>query len=101
MPKYKSLRELAEGNGFTREEIEEIELQVQIEVMSLKELREDFNKNQTEVATKMGVKQPQLSRFEQSRNPTIEKLERYIKALGGELELSANFGGKKVRLRLG
>jgi len=50
------------------------------------------------LAKRIGVSQPRVAKIEQSRNVTIDVLEQYIRALGGELEVTAFQGGRKIPL---
>jgi hypothetical protein len=42
--------------------------------------------------------QPELSRVERREDHRLSTLRRYVHALGGEIEVIARFGKKKVRL---
>jgi transcriptional regulator with XRE-family HTH domain len=54
----------------------------------LRQLREKLNLSQSEMAARVGVKQPALSKLETGqRRVTLEKLTQVIAALGGEWEL--------------
>lgn len=78
----------------------------------LAELRKAMDTTQTEVSTRSGMKQAEISRIE--RNPAsvqLKTMERYIKSLGGALKIVAEFpdgttahipieGGKPVKSRL-
>lgn len=60
----------------------------------LSELRERAGLSQSEVARRMGVKQPRVSAMEKG-DPTqmeVGTLRRYIAALGGRLRVVAGFG---------
>jgi predicted XRE-type DNA-binding protein len=60
----------------------------------LSELREQAGLSQTEVARRMGVKQPRVSAIE-AGDPAqmeFETIRRYVAALGGSLRLVAGFG---------
>lgn len=67
--------------------------------VSLKELRKIAGASQTSVSATMGMDQSQLSRFERSDDRMVSTLRRYVKALGGELEVVAVIGDKRVTLR--
>ena len=66
--------------------------------MSLRAVREMAGKTQSEVATAMKMAQGHVSMFETRDDRRVSNLRRYIKALGGELEMVARFGKKEVRL---
>ena len=85
----------------SKERLAEIEAQVEQEVleMNLAAVRELAGKTQTEVASEMGSTQSEVSRSERREDHLVSTLRQYIRALGGELELTARFGDKTVRLR--
>lgn len=80
----------------TGEDVEANQLEV-----TLRELRALVGKTQVEVAEAMGVAQPEVSRFEARTDSKLSTIERYVKALGGEVEVVARFGDKSLRLHLG
>lgn len=61
-------------------------------------LREQAGYSQRELARRMGISQPRVAAIEQSRNVTIEVLEQYVDAVGGELEVSVVKGKSKTPL---
>lgn len=61
-------------------------------------LREQAGLSQRELAKRIGVSQPRVAAIEQSRNVTIDVLERYVDALGGKLEVSVVKGSRKISL---
>jgi len=67
--------------------------------MSLREMREMVGKNQVEVAADIETTQSELSRLERRDDFFLSTLKKYVKALGGEIEVIAKFGDKMVRLR--
>lgn len=79
----------------------EIDAQVEQEVleMNLAAVRELVGRSQTEVAKAMGSSQSEVSRSERREDHLVSTLREYVRALGGELELSARFGDKSIRLR--
>ncbi len=85
----------------SEERLTEIEAQVEQEILelNLSAVRELAGKTQTEVASAMGSTQSEISRSERREDHRVSTLRQYIRALGGELELSARFGDKSVRLR--
>ncbi|EAA9298092.1 TPA: helix-turn-helix domain-containing protein [Salmonella enterica] len=70
--------------------------------VTLSMLRDELNISQTELAAAMGVKQPSVARMEQADNdPRLSTLNRYVKALGGELSLDVTLpDGKRVAFHL-
>jgi transcriptional regulator with XRE-family HTH domain len=67
--------------------------------MTLQELRENADKSQYEIAAVSGVSQMEISRAERRTDHRVSTLRRYVRALGGELEVFARFPRKVVRLR--
>jgi len=67
--------------------------------MDLKELREAAGKTQEELAQALKKAQSEISRLEGRSDYRLSTLQRYVAALGGELEVVANFGNRRVRLR--
>lgn len=61
-------------------------------------LREQAGLTQREVADRLGVKQPRVAAIEQSKNVTIDVLEKYVAAVGGELELRVRKGSRTTPL---
>ena len=66
---------------------------------TLTKLREAAAVTQTELAQRLGKRQPAISRLERQDDALISTLREYIAALGGELELRARFPGWAVRLK--
>jgi predicted transcriptional regulator len=67
--------------------------------MTLSELRRGLNLRQVEAAQSMDMTQSELSRLEARDDHRISTLRRYVEALGGRLEVTAVFGGRRVKLR--
>jgi transcriptional regulator with XRE-family HTH domain len=67
--------------------------------MNLAAMRELVGRSQTEVAEAMGSSQSEISRSERREDHLVSTLREYIRALGGELELTARFGDRSIRLR--
>jgi hypothetical protein len=66
---------------------------------NLRGLRESAGKTQGEIARRTAMSQPQLSRLESRKDHLISTLRRYVRALGGEIEVVALIDGKRVSLR--
>src|SRR4051812_35337922 len=81
--------------------LEEIAQQVEDDVieMNLRELRENLDKTQVEMAEVAGFSQAELSRTERRDDHLVSTLRRYVEAMGGELEVSARFGDRRITLR--
>lgn len=59
--------------------------------MMLSEIRKLTGKSQREVAEKLGIRQPSLSKLERQSDMQISTLKNIVTALGGELGLVARF----------
>jgi hypothetical protein len=69
-----------------------------VEELSLKELRRILALTQAEVGVTADMTQSELSRLEGRRDHLTSTLRRYVEALGGQLEISAVFGKRRVKL---
>ena len=65
----------------------------------LAEIRKQSGTSQSELARTLGIKQPSLSKLEQQNDMQISTLKRIIAALGGELEIFAQFPDRAIKLR--
>ena len=63
-------------------------------------LRESAGLSQRELAQRIGVSQPRVAAIERSRNVTLEVLEQYVRAVGGQLEITVRTGSKRLALVL-
>lgn len=66
--------------------------------ITLRELRAAAGKTQEELAELTAMTQSELSRVERREDHKLSTLRRYVEALGGELEVVAVLGGKRVVL---
>ncbi len=66
--------------------------------LTISELREQTGMSQTELAEMLGIAQPSLSQMESQSDIRIMTLNRLIKALGGELIITARMPTGDVRL---
>ncbi len=67
--------------------------------MNLRALRELTGKTQTEMAELAEMTQGELSKTERREDHLLSTLRRYVKALGGKLEVLAIFDDKQIRLK--
>ena len=67
--------------------------------MLLSQIRQAAGLSQEEVASRLGIKQPTLSRMESQGDMQIGTLQRLVSALGGELEIVAHLPGHDVCIR--
>jgi DNA-binding XRE family transcriptional regulator len=66
--------------------------------MLLAEIRKEAGFTQEDLAEKIGVKQPTLSKLESQDDMQISTLQRLIAALGGQLELIVHMPGGDIRI---
>ncbi len=66
--------------------------------VALTKLREQAGLSQRDVASLLGISQARVASIEKSRNVTVDVLDRYVQAVGGQLEISARRGGKRLPL---
>lgn len=75
-----------------------------MEKLTLRQIREKMGVTQAEVAKRMRVPQPTISRIERRSGTAdsdaieIDTLRRYLLAMGGKLELVARFKWGEVKL---
>ncbi len=62
-----------------------------LEEMSLRALRKDLKRTQVEVANALSIGQDTVSRLEGRCNIMVSTLDRYIKAIGGEMFIVVEF----------
>lgn len=69
------------------------------EVAALREIREALGINQSDLAERMEVAQPAISKIEGRSDMKLSTLRNYIEALGGRLELTFQMPGRTVTMR--
>jgi len=79
------------------ERVAEIEDELRL-ATGLTALREQAGLSQRDVARLLGVSQPRIAAIEKSRNVTIDVLEQYVDAVGGQLEVTVRKGNRKFAL---
>ena len=67
--------------------------------MTLRALRESLGKTQDEVANGAEMTQPQLSRVEQRQDHLVSTLRKYVRAMGGEIDVVAWIDNRRIVLR--
>ena len=82
------------------EESDEVDRQIADELfaMDLRAMRELLGMTQEEVAEAAKMTQSEISRMERRSDHRLSTLRRLVKALGGDLEVVANFGDRRVKL---
>jgi len=74
------------------------EVQSELLEMDLAELRKLAGKTQVEAAALLEMNQSEVSRMEGRTDHRLSSLRRYVEGLGGELEVTAVMGDKRVKL---
>ena len=74
-----------------RKRIEEAADALIAEEMTLRDLRRARNQTQARVAERLGINQENVSRLEQRSDLLISTLSGYVEAMGGKLNLVAEF----------
>lgn len=82
------------------QEVLKEELMRKVYAFQLRSLREELELTQTAMAEILGVSQNSISKMERGEviRMQLDTLQRYVKALGGELEVRANFGVVSYRI---
>jgi len=66
--------------------------------MDLRELRRMVGVTQTQLAQRLKSSQGEVSQAERREDFRVSTLRRYVEALGGRIEIIADFGNKRYRL---
>ncbi|MFC9685158.1 helix-turn-helix domain-containing protein [Streptomyces sp. NPDC056948] len=64
----------------------------------LAEARKQYGLAQRDVAARMGVSVARVSQIEHGEGATLDVIARYVEALGGRLDLVADFGDHTLRM---
>lgn len=81
-------------------ELAEIDQRVAAEVleMNLTTLRESLGVTQVEMAAAAAMTQSEVSKLEKRNDHLVSTLRRAVRALGGDLEVTAVIGDKRIKL---
>lgn len=66
--------------------------------MNLRAVRSLVGKTQKDMAELSGIAQGDVSEFERREDHLLSTLRRYVRALGGDIEVIARFDDKTIRL---
>jgi len=69
-----------------------------MQVMPLSELRQARKLSQEQIATLLHVKQAAVSKIERRTDMYISTLRNFVKAMGGDLEITAHFPEGSVKI---
>lgn len=72
----------------------------EVRAHKLAEIRSAYGLNQTALAERLGISQSRVSRIERGdlAHAQLATLRAYVEALGGELEITAQFGDERVAI---
>ena len=73
-------------------------VEAEIRELTLRELREGLDVTQAELARAADMTQSEMSRLESRADHRVSSLRRYIEALGGEIEITAVIGKRRIKL---
>jgi DNA-binding transcriptional regulator YiaG len=96
MTKYTTLsEELSNLSGERQESIEARASQIRLEELTLKHLREKLGLSQSELAERLEVQQPAVSKMERRQNLELNTLRSVVNALGGTIEIIVRVPNKE------
>lgn len=81
-------------------EAHEKRMLAQVRAYKLRELREQFDMTQVELAKELSVTQNRVSAIERGDidHTQVDTLRRYVQALGGKLEVAVSFGDESFKI---
>ena len=88
--KLTSAEDLRRRRAPNRKRVESIKRSLELDI-ALNELREGRGITQEQVAAQLETSRPNVSRIEREDDVRVTTLQRYVLALGGELELAVRF----------
>ena len=68
--------------------------------LTLPEMRALIGVTQSQIASRLDIKQPSVQRFEKRQNLRLDTLAGYVGAMGGRLEVNVVFDDMEVRMNL-
>ncbi len=98
MSGHKNIRELRKGVSAERRAKTHARALATLAEMPLQELRQARNLSQQNIAELLELTQPEVSKMERRADVYVSTLRRYIEAMGGELEIRANFPDGSVNI---
>jgi predicted transcriptional regulator len=86
------------GGKVSKRRLAEIDAAVAEDVQSFRALREALGLTQVQLAKLASMSQSEVSKFEARQDHRIERMREMVEALGGQLEVVAVIGNKRVRV---
>jgi DNA-binding XRE family transcriptional regulator len=81
-----------------QKQVDRVSLYLEAE-MDLAEVRRAMKLSQDELAQTLQVGQAAVAKIEKRTDMYLSTLSRFIEAMGGELEITAKFGGHSVKIK--
>ncbi len=94
----KSFRQLKEAMPVQSQQRIHSKIQESLSKIPLAELRKARSLTQEQLAEKLAIKQASISKMESQTDMYISTMRKYIEAMGGELEIIANFPDGSIRV---
>ena len=98
----KTLEELLAARPVDRDAVEKHKRRMldEVHAFRLRELRENMNLTQVELAERLQVSQNRVSRLEGGdiERSQVDTLRRYVEAVGGRLRVEAEFGDERIQI---
>ncbi len=96
MTKYTTLSEELSDLSRERQELIEVRAsQIRLEELTLRHLREKLGLSQSELAERLEVQQPAVSKMERRQNLELNTLRSVVNALGGTIEIIVRVPNKE------
>ena len=89
-PKLNSAKDLRRRRPPNRERVEAIKRTLELDI-ALNELRARRGITQEQAAAELATSRPNVSRIEREDDLRVTTLQRYVSAIGGELEVTVRF----------
>jgi transcriptional regulator with XRE-family HTH domain len=97
-PRLTSAKDLRRRRPANRKRVEAIKRGIELDI-ALNELRERRGITQEQVAAELATSRPNVSRIEHEDDVRVTTLQRYVSAIGGELEVAVRFpDGERLTL---
>lgn len=96
---YRGLQEQVQARPGARERIERLK-EEHLAQVALHELRRRKSLSQQELARRLSVGQPAVSKIEHGTDLRLSTIRNYVEAVGGELEIRVRLGDEELLLRV-
>jgi len=97
---YRSLQERVQARPGAKVRIERLK-QANLAAIALHDLRRRKSLSQQELAERLHVGQPAVSKIERGEDLRLSTIRNYVEAVGGELELRVRLGDEELTLTIG